>query len=78
MSNNEWVVDFGYTHHIAKDTSLFSSLDIVVEKKIYMADDFSLDITIHGDLPGQHHHIVDVYHVPSLFNFPSDTNWLDF
>jgi hypothetical protein len=28
---NEWVVDFGCTHHATKDVSLFSSLDKVVE-----------------------------------------------
>lgn len=27
------------------------SLDKVVERKIYVVDDFSLEITIHGDVP---------------------------
>lgn len=33
-----------------KDGSLFSSLDNVVEKKIFVADDFALNITDHGDI----------------------------
>jgi hypothetical protein len=39
----EWVVDFGCTHHMDKDASLFTWLDEAKERKIYVADDFSLD-----------------------------------
>jgi hypothetical protein len=60
---NEWVVDSRCTHHMAKDASLFTSLDKVVEWKIYVADDFSLDIVGHGDVPCRHGKIVNVYHV---------------
>ena len=51
MSKNEWVFDSSYTHHMAKDDSLFSCLDMATKKKIYMVDDFSLDIKGHGDIP---------------------------
>jgi hypothetical protein len=54
MSKNEWVVDYGFTHHIMKDDSLFSSLDIAIENYIYVANDLSLDIIGHGDIPCWH------------------------
>jgi hypothetical protein len=76
---NEWVVDSGCTHHMAKDASLFTSLDKVVEWKIYVVDEFSLDIVGHGDVPCRHGKIVDVYHVPNLstnllFGLSADTD----
>ena len=37
---NEWVGDSSSTHHMVKDASLFSSLDMDIEKKIYVHDDF--------------------------------------
>jgi hypothetical protein len=49
-----------------KDASLFTSLDEVVERKIYVVDDFSLDIVGQGDVSCRHGRIVDVYHVPNL------------
>ena len=63
---NERVVDFGFTHHMAKDASLFSSLDTTSEKKIYVAHDFALNINGHGDVTCQCGWIVDMFHVPSL------------
>ena len=65
-SQNEWVVDVGFTHHLAKDASVFSSSDIVAEKKTYVVDDFSLDLIDHGDVTCQLGWIIDIYHVPSL------------
>ena len=53
-SRNEWVVYSRCTHHMAKYTSLFSSLDSTLEENILVVDDFSLDIPIHGDVVGQH------------------------
>ena len=47
---NEWVVNFACTHDMAKDTSLFSSLDTTIEKKIYMACDFTLETISNGDV----------------------------
>ena len=51
---------------MAKDASLFSSLDTTTENKIYLVDDFALDIVGHGDIPFRYGRIVNVYHVPSL------------
>ena len=65
-SKNEWVVDSSFTHHMVKDAPLFSSRNIVVENNIYVADDFSLDITEHGDIPCQCVQIINAYHVPNL------------
>ena len=48
------------------DASLFSSLNTTTKNKIYVVDDFSLDITGHGDIPFRHSHIMDLYDVPSL------------
>ena len=59
-------VNSGCTHHMAKDVSLFSSLDTYAEEKIYVENDFSLEIPGHSDVTCQHGWIVDVYHVPSL------------
>jgi hypothetical protein len=44
---------------------LYFPLDVVVEKKIYVVDDFNLDIVGHSDIPCRHGHIVDVYHMHS-------------
>ena len=49
-----------------KDTSLFSSLDIVVENNIYVVDDFALDIAIHGYVACQRGQTINMFHVPSL------------
>jgi hypothetical protein len=63
---NESVVDSRCTHHMIKDASLFTSLDKVVKRKIYVADDFSLNIASCGDVLYRHGKNVDVYHVPNL------------
>jgi hypothetical protein len=63
---NEWVVDFGCTHHMDKDASLFTSLDKCVEINIYIVDEFSLDIIGRGDVHFRHGNIVDVYHVSNI------------
>jgi hypothetical protein len=65
-AQNEWVVESGCTHHMAKDTSLFMWLDEAKERKIYVAHDFSLDVACQGDVSCQHGNIVDIYHVPNL------------
>ena len=49
-----------------KDDSLFSSLDTIVENKIYVGDDFALDISNHNDVSCWCGWIIDVFHVPSL------------
>jgi hypothetical protein len=63
---NEWVVDSGCTHHMAKDASLFTSLNEAKERKISVIDEFSLDIVGHGDVSYRHGIIVEIYYVPNL------------
>lgn len=60
------LLNFGCTHHMMKDASLFSSLDMDIEKNIYVVDDFTLDITGNSEIPCRHGQIVDMYHVPGL------------
>jgi hypothetical protein len=57
-AQNEWVVDSGCTHHMAKDASLFTWLDEAKERKIYVVDDFSLDVVGQGDVTCRHGKIV--------------------
>jgi hypothetical protein len=47
---HEWVIDYVCTHHVEKYASLLSYLDKFVKQKIYVANDFSLDIIDHGDV----------------------------
>ena len=68
-SQNEWVVDSGCTHHMAKDDFPLSSLDKVIESKIYVVDELAIDIIRHGDIPCRHGRNVDVYHVSSLSSY---------
>jgi hypothetical protein len=49
-----------------KDASLFTSLNEAKERKIYVVDDFSLNIVGQGDVSCRHGRIVNVYHVPNL------------
>jgi hypothetical protein len=49
-----------------KDASLFMRLNKAKESKIYVVDDFSLDVVGQGDVSCRHGKIVDVYHVPNL------------
>jgi hypothetical protein len=51
---------------MAKDDSLFTSLDQTVEINIYVVDDFSLNITGCSDVLYQHGRIFYVYHVPNI------------
>ena len=49
-----------------KDTSLFTSLNEVKERKIYVANYFTLDVVGQGDVSCQCGRIVNLYHVPNL------------
>jgi hypothetical protein len=51
---------------MAKDATLFTRLNKAKESKIYVVDDFSLDVVGQGDVACRHGKIVDVYHVPNL------------
>ena len=65
-SQSEWVVDFWCAHHMAKDASLLYSLSGGQEKKVYVVDDYSLEIVGCGDVQCRRGRITDVFHVPSL------------
>ena len=41
---------------MVKDTSMFSSLDATTKKKVYVADDFALEIIGHADIVGHNSH----------------------
>jgi hypothetical protein len=51
---------------MAKDASLFTWLDKDRESKIYVVDDFSLDVVGQGDFSYRCGNIVDLYHMPNL------------
>jgi hypothetical protein len=65
-AHNEWVFESGCTHHMDKHAFLFTSLNKVEERKIYVIDDFSLNISGHGDVFYRHGRIYDIYHVPNI------------
>ena len=48
---------------MAKDASLFSSLDSTLEKKIYVVDDFGFDIDGHAEVTCRCGQIIDMFHV---------------
>jgi len=41
-------------------------VDEAKERKIYVVDDFSLDVVGQGDVTYRHGKIVNIYHVPNL------------
>jgi len=49
-----------------KDASFFTWLVEAEERKIYVADDFSLDVVGQGDVTYRHGNIVNIYHVPNI------------
>jgi hypothetical protein len=51
---------------MAKDASLFTWLAKDKERKIYVDNDFALDVIVQGDVTCRHGKIVDVYYVPNL------------
>ena len=44
---------------MSKDDSLFSFLDTIAKKKIYVVDNFALDIIGHSDVTCSHGQIVE-------------------
>jgi hypothetical protein len=46
-----------------KYVTLFMRLNKVVESRIYVVDDFPLDVVGLGDVAYRHGKIVDIYHV---------------
>jgi hypothetical protein len=45
---------------------LFTWLDEAKERKIYVVDDFALDVASQDDVTRQHGKIVDIYHLANL------------
>jgi hypothetical protein len=48
--HNEWVFYSRCTHHMAKDATLFTKLNKTKDSKIYIVDDFALDVASQGDV----------------------------
>jgi len=63
---NEWVVNYGCTHHMEKYATLFMRLNKAKESRIYVADDFSLDVVGQGDVYFWHGKIFDIYDEPNI------------
>jgi hypothetical protein len=51
---------------MVKYATLFTILNKAEESKIYVVDDFSLDVVGQGDVACRHGKIVNVYHVPNI------------
>jgi hypothetical protein len=51
---------------MAKDVSLFMSINDVNERNIYVVDDFYFGIVGQADVTNQHGRSFDIYHVPNL------------
>lgn len=51
---------------MVKNASLFTSLNSSLENKIYVVDDFGLDIIGPGNVASRWSQIVDVFHGPYL------------
>lgn len=65
-SQNEWVVNSSWTHHMDKDAYMFSFLDIARENMIYIVYESAIDTTSDGDVTCRCGKIVNVFHAPSL------------
>lgn len=66
FSKSVEIVDCGFTHLIAKDACLFSSLNKTTKEEIFVVDGYSLTIIGCGRIECQNGVITSVYHVPSL------------
>jgi hypothetical protein len=49
-----------------KDATLFTRLNKAEESRIYVVDDFSLDVVGQGDVACRHGKIVEVYNLPNI------------
>ena len=49
-----------------KYATLFMRLNKTKDSRIYVADDFDLDVAGHGDVACGHGIFLDIYHVPNL------------
>jgi hypothetical protein len=65
-SSYEWLIDLGASYHMAKDKSIFSSLNECNTKKIFVGDDKSLSVVGSRTFQVDNGHFNDVLCVPSL------------
>jgi hypothetical protein len=65
-SSNEWLNDSGASYHMAKDKSIFSSLNECNTKIMFVGDDRSLNVVGYGTIQVDNGHLNDVLCVPSL------------
>jgi hypothetical protein len=65
-SSDEWIIDSGASYHMAKDKTVFSSLNECNTKKIFVGDDRSLSVVGSGTVQVDNSHFNDVLCVPSL------------
>ena len=60
------LIVIGFTHHMAKDDSLFSSLKEAIEKEIFVVDDYALNVVVYGNIECKNGMTIDMYHVHGL------------
>ena len=62
----EWILDFGASHHMANNESMFTSLDVCNTKKIFFGDSTPLEVKGSGIIELVVKQINDVFCVPYL------------
>jgi hypothetical protein len=65
-SSYEWIIDSGASYHIAKDKTIFYSLNECNTKKIFFGDGRSLSVVGSGTIQIDNGYFNDVLCVPSL------------
>jgi hypothetical protein len=65
-SSDDWLIDLGASYHMAKDKTIFSSLNECNTKKIFVGNDRSLSVVGFGTVQVDNGHFNDVLCVPSI------------
>jgi hypothetical protein len=65
-SSDEWLIDYGASYHMAKDKTIFFSLNECNTKKIFVVDDRYISVVRYGTIHVDNGHFNDVLCVPSL------------
>jgi hypothetical protein len=65
-SSDEWLIDYGAYYHIAKEKSIFSTLNECNTKKIFVGDDIYLSVVGYGIVQVDNGHFNDVSRVTSI------------
>jgi hypothetical protein len=66
-TSDEWLIDYGASYHMAKDRSIFSTLNECNTKKIFVGDDRSLRVEASRIVEVENGHFNDVLCVSSLY-----------